>query len=118
MRQICVLQLEEIKTKNSGATHHFCGKRPLGVESKYIAIVFSILTRNSKIICIRSNLIYYLVFKYIRLNQERYSYKETPYFCLQKGCLNSTEFVYIPPRNCSTFLFKKAMGVPNVYSLI
>ena len=60
----------------------------------------------------------YLVFKYIRLNQERYSYKETPYFCLQKGCLNSTEFVYIPPRNCSTFLFKKAMGVPNVYSLI
>ena len=32
MRQICVLQWEEIKTKNSGATHHFGGKRARGVE--------------------------------------------------------------------------------------
>ena len=30
MRQICVLQWEEIKTKNSGATHHFWGKRAQG----------------------------------------------------------------------------------------
>ena len=27
MRQICVLQWEEIKTKNSGATRHLCGGR-------------------------------------------------------------------------------------------
>ena len=32
MRQICVLQLEEIKTKNPGATHHFLGKRVQGVK--------------------------------------------------------------------------------------
>ena len=32
MRQICVQQWEEIKTKNSGATHHFLGKRAQGVE--------------------------------------------------------------------------------------
>ena len=58
MRQICVLQWEEIKTKNSGATHHFEGKRAQGVESEYIAIVFPILTREPKIISICSNLIY------------------------------------------------------------
>jgi len=42
MRQICVLQWEKIKTKNLGATHHFCGKKAQGMESEYIAIVFSI----------------------------------------------------------------------------
>jgi len=33
MRQICVLQWEEIKTKNSGAKHQLCG------IIRYIAIV-------------------------------------------------------------------------------
>ena len=32
MRQIRVLQWEEIKTKNSGAKHHFWGNRAQGVE--------------------------------------------------------------------------------------
>ena len=58
MRQICLLQWEEIKKKNSGATHHFEGKRAQGVESEYIAIVFPILTRKPKIICFRFDLIY------------------------------------------------------------
>ena len=48
MRKICVPQWEEIKTRNSGATHHFWGKR---------AIVFSILIIEPKIICIRANFI-------------------------------------------------------------
>jgi len=33
MRQICVLQWEEIKTKNSGATHHFCPKGGIRIYS-------------------------------------------------------------------------------------
>ena len=50
-RHICVLQWEEIKTKNSGATHHFWGKRAQELGGrKYIAILFSILTRKPKII--------------------------------------------------------------------
>ena len=40
MRQICVLQWEEIKTKNSWATHHFFREKNQGVEKEYIAIVF------------------------------------------------------------------------------
>ena len=33
MRQICVLQWEEIKTKNSGATHQFLREKAAGADT-------------------------------------------------------------------------------------
>ena len=40
MRQICVPHWEEIKTKNSGATHHFSGKMAQGLDYEYLLFYF------------------------------------------------------------------------------
>ena len=40
MRQICVLQWEEINTRNFGATHHFWGKGPKGWNKNILLVYF------------------------------------------------------------------------------
>jgi len=48
MRQICVLHWEEIKTKNSGATHHFAGKMAQGLDYEYLLFYFPFWLESQK----------------------------------------------------------------------
>ena len=48
MRQICVLQWEEIKTTNSGETHHFEEKGPMGWNINILLLYFPFWPESQK----------------------------------------------------------------------
>ena len=88
MRQICVLQWEEIKTKNSGATHSFWGKRAQGWKKNILLLYFSYWPKSQSI---RSNNCFLLD---CNITSELQSFPFN--FC------GGTGFVYIPPTVYST----------------